>query len=93
MEKRIKNNASNGKADWRFQGQDKYLMHVQLMFSKFDGAERNHDHCGFCSEKFSEDNDDLHEGYCTLNKYHWICESCFNDFKEIFKWTVVDRPM
>ena len=27
--------------------------------------------------------------YCTIDNYHWICENCFNDFKDMFKWTVV----
>ena len=78
------------KNDWRFQGQDKYLMNVQLMLSKFDNSVRDHDHCDFCSEKFSEMDGDLHEGYCTLDKYHWICEKCFNDFKDMFNWQVVN---
>ncbi len=90
MEHKINNNISNDKNDWRFQGQDKYLMNVQLMFSKFDNSVRDHNHCDFCSEKFSELEEDLHEGYCTLDKYHWICEKCFNDFKDMFKWQVVN---
>jgi hypothetical protein len=31
----------------------------------------------------------LHEGYCTIDNYHWICETCFHDFKDMFKWKVV----
>jgi hypothetical protein len=26
------------------------------------------------------------EGYTIVEKNHWICKSCFNDFKEMFKW-------
>jgi hypothetical protein len=67
------NNNSNDRNDWRFQGQDKYLMNVQLMFIKFNNSVRDHDHCDFCSNKFSERQGDLQEGYCTFDKYHWNC--------------------
>ena len=26
--------------------------------------------------------------YCTQNFEHWICQECFNDFKDKFSWTV-----
>ena len=29
-----------------------------------------------------------HNGWCTANKYWWVCADCCNDFKEIFKWTL-----
>ena len=89
MGHKIDSNTSNDKDDWRLQGQDKYLANVQLIFSKFNN-DRDHDHCDFCSDKFSELEEDLHEGYCTLDKYHWICDKCFNDFKDMFKWQVVN---
>jgi hypothetical protein len=39
--------------------------------------------------------DCLHEGYATVafgersDDYYWICASCFNDFKEQFRWKLV----
>jgi len=84
------NNVSNDKNDWRYTGQDEYLMNVQLKFNKFDKSIRDHDHCEFCGEKFSEYDGTLHEGYCTLDNYHWICETCFHDFQDMFKWEVVE---
>lgn len=33
----------------------------------------------------------LHQGYATQDDYRWICESCFEDFKEMFEWTVIDE--
>jgi len=36
--------------------------------------------------------DVLHEGYCTLDDYHWICGKCFDDFKELFGWRVAAAP-
>ena len=31
----------------------------------------------------------LHEGYATEGNYHWICEQCFEDFKDLFAWRVM----
>ncbi len=37
-----------------------------------------------------EDHPDvLHEGYATQDYYDWICERCFQDFRQQFRWTVV----
>lgn len=47
-------------------------------------------HCNFCWATFSEYDDDLHEGYCTPDETYWICPECFNDFKEMFHWTLED---
>jgi hypothetical protein len=46
----------------------------------------DHDHCEFCSAKFSMMDADLHEGYVTEDGYRWICEPCFLDFAESFGW-------
>ena len=70
-------------------GQDKYLKEIKLKFSQFNGSIREHDHCEFCFAKFSNNENDLHQGYCSLDKYHWICEMCYNDFKDYFQWKVV----
>jgi len=44
----------------------------------------------FCWAEFAEREDAtvLHEGYATVDKYHWICSQCFQDFKEQFGWRV-----
>ena len=86
MDYKINNTVSNDRNDWRFTGQDEYLMGVQLIRRNFDLSDRDHDHCVFCFEKFDSASQ---SGYCTTNNYHWICESCFNDFREMFKWTLV----
>lgn len=78
-------------ADWRLQGQEKYLLGVGLKKSTYIKYTETweHDHCEFCNKKFSESlPDTLHEGYSTLNSYHWICEACFSDFKTIFNWKI-----
>ena len=81
------------KGDWRLQGQEKYLKGVTLERKKYvkyrDGWE--HDHCEFCSAKFSLEKGDLHEGYATEDNYRWICDTCFNDFKDLFEWVEINR--
>jgi hypothetical protein len=79
--------------DWRLQGQEAFLSRIPLRWSKYaprGGDGWDHDHCEFCSRKLSLQSDDLHEGYTTLDHYHWVCADCFRDFKEMFGWTVVD---
>lgn len=77
--------------DWRLiKGQIEYLKDKRLIYCKYlkKSNEWEHDHCEFCNSKFSEYKNDLHYGYCTEDKYHWICEKCFEDFKEMFNWKV-----
>lgn len=75
--------------DWRLRNQMAYLYKVKLKHVKyFIHGNSDHDHCEFCSSKFAEDNACLREGYCTMNNYHWICETCYQDFKDMFHWTV-----
>jgi hypothetical protein len=35
--------------------------------------------------------DVLHRGYSTEDDYHWICESCYQDFVDIFDWRTVEK--
>ena len=78
--------------DWRLQGQEKYLLGVALCLKKYSDrkSSTDHDHCEFCTEKFSDSIPNcLTQGYTTSNDYHWICEKCYNDFKEHFKWVII----
>ena len=47
-----------------------------------------HQHCDFCMEKAEALKPCVF--YCTKDMKHWICEQCFEDFKEMFGWSV--RP-
>jgi len=40
--------------------------------------------------KFGADNEDdvLREGWTSPDEYRWICDVCFGDFHEQFKWHV-----
>ncbi|HEX5012051.1 MAG TPA: hypothetical protein VFY71_16820 [Planctomycetota bacterium] len=67
---------------------------AQLRFCAYRQYNKNpnwdHDHCSFCWTKFAVEPgpDILHAGYCTLDEYHWICPTCFHDFKGQFEWRV-----
>lgn len=80
------------KNDWRLMGQGKYLSGVFLkwMTYKKPSEKWDHDHCDFCTEKFMESEQCLKEGYTTEDHKHWICKDCFEDFKELFKWKVLE---
>ncbi len=79
---------NNIKNDWRLNGQEEYLKGALLHFSKYE-SNTDHDHCEFCLDKFSNSiPGSLTEGYATSDKYRWICRTCFEDFKEYFKWKV-----
>ena len=84
--------------DWRLQGQERYLRGLELWHRPYRRYPKkpswDHDHCSFCWAKFMVEDvpDVLHEGYCTLDDYHWICGKCFDDFKELFGWRVAAAP-
>ncbi len=74
--------------DWRIRNQENYLIGVWLTKKKYSkwSDSWEHDHCEFCSATISELENDLNEGYATDDDYHWICETCYQDFKERFQW-------
>ena len=76
------------KNDWRLTNQMNYLKQAKLIHKKYHSksSSSDHDHCEFCWEKF--ENGKV-EGYCTLDNYHWICDKCFDDFKDMFEWKIV----
>ena len=78
--------------DWRLTNQEKYLVGVSLIYRRYKPTAGNdHDHCAFCWAKFMVEDypDVLHEGYSTLDSYHWICNQCFRDFSDKFHWQVL----
>lgn len=77
--------------DWRLlRGQEEYLRGVTLIWHEYQpkNPKNDHDHCEFCMEKFGFSEDDIHFGYSTEDNDIWICEKCFEDFKEAFGWKV-----
>jgi hypothetical protein len=82
--------------DWRLNGQEKYLSEVTLYHRKYRIYGKNpnwdHDHCEFCWAEFSlsKPEGSIQDGYATVDDYRWICPKCFADFKERFKWKVIE---
>lgn len=83
--------------DWRLQGQERYLKGVTLFHRRYrqpaENLEWDHDHCAFCWAKFMVGNSEeaQHQGYATADDYWLVCEACFNDFKNMFEWKVVNE--
>jgi hypothetical protein len=81
--------------DWRLQRQEKYLTGILLVKKRYRKYREDwdHDHCEFCMRTFSERAGDLNEGYATEDEYRWICENCYQDFKEQFRWMVQEDDL
>ena len=77
--------------DWRlFKQQEKYMYGILLIKQPYKPQNKNndHDHCEFCMNKFGFGIDDLHYGYSSEDRSIWVCEQCYEDFKNKFKWKV-----
>jgi hypothetical protein len=78
--------------DPRITNQKKFLFGVVLKKRTWSrqAPEWDHDHCAFCWAKFSDvdDVDALHEGYATSDMDHWVCTTCFADFRTHFQWLI-----
>ena len=76
--------------DWRLTNQMNYLYKATLRHTVFAKTDKSdHEHCEFCFDKFGEEDDLLHSGYCTPDRYRWICEGCFQDFQAMFEWELL----
>ena len=80
--------------DWRLMGQDRYLQGRRLRWRVWWPQREgwDHDHCAFCFAEFSnqpavEGHPTQSSGYVTEDDYHWVCRSCFEDFKGRFGWS------
>lgn len=80
--------------DWRLSNGGKYLEGLSWSWKPYKSYRENwdHDHCEMCMMKFTitsdYEKDDLTEGYSSSDNYRWLCEKCFNDFKETYKWEI-----
>ena len=74
--------------DWRRLGQERYLLGARLSLRPYVQYRDSwdHDHCSFCGRKFSNSVGDLHDGYVTDDRMHWVCSECFEDFRDEFGW-------
>lgn len=80
------------KDDWRLRGQEEYMQGIQFIYKSFVSSNDNskHEHCEFCWHKFMEQPEGVEdcssEGYCSSDGKYWVCEECFEDFKNEFSW-------
>jgi hypothetical protein len=80
--------------DARLHGQQRYLTGEVLEHRRYEHNPANshwdHDHCEFCQAKIMANDraGALHQGYRT-GGYRWICEPCFEEFKHMFAWKVI----
>ena len=68
------------------------MLDAKLKKAKYSGETQSTDHCHcvFCWDKFSDREGDLHDGYCTKDGKYWLCEECYRDFKQMFRFQSVD---
>lgn len=80
-------------SDWRLRDQEEYLLSRKLIKAIYANQKSDHSHCEFCWHKFMENcngvSDCSDNGYVTCDGTYWICNKCFDDFKNKFKWSVV----
>jgi hypothetical protein len=81
-------------SDWRWSNGGEYLVGLTFYQRRWTMTrpEWDHDHCELCFAKFmAEDAVDaeiLHDGYATEDQYRWLCEQCFADFRDHFRWSI-----
>lgn len=81
--------------DRRRMGQEKYLKGAKIryvpLYEPFS-EQWEHEHCCFCTLRISRNKSDAHSGYCSTDEKQtfWICEACFEDFKDEFQWILIE---
>lgn len=76
--------------DWRIMGQEGYLKDKKLQHRKFSQAMRtkDNDQCDFCYSFLDRNHQGASYAYFEPITRSWICERCYQDFKEHFNWMV-----
>jgi hypothetical protein len=78
--------------DWRLTNQLEYLRGVALEWKEYSPHRKDweHEHCAFCWAKFmAVDQVDVQRGgWATPDGAHWVCPTCFDDFRDLFAWKV-----
>jgi hypothetical protein len=66
-----------------------YLVGEKLLHTHYMTYNENwdHDHFEFCNYIIEYKSKIF---YCTEDEYYWVCEECFDEFKDLFKWQVLD---
>jgi len=76
--------------DWRLLvGYDSGVNNLDFQHRLFDRtiSIEDFDLCEYCHKSFDEDEKHpIHAYYCQ-RRHFWVCETCFQDFKDHFGWT------
>ena len=79
------------RSDWRWMAQDRYLMGARLRLTRYTPrSDRwDHEHSAFCSVKIAQEAlpEAAPQAYATPDERHWVCPTCYEDFKGPFGWT------
>ena len=76
--------------DWRLTNQQEYLYKKKFKYCNIlNIPNKDHEHCEFCWAKIGKYDDCIQNAYADENFYYWICQKCFDDFKELFKLDIV----
>ncbi len=85
-----------GSDDYRLRGQAAYLLGAELVRRRYLPARHDWDvaHCAFCLAPFVDPArpEVLREGFVTRDGRHWVCPTCFADFRQAFGFHEVDGP-
>lgn len=85
--------------DWRLSmGQGEGMKDREFQYKEFvkPSESWDHEHCVFCFHTFMENpqgqKDCSKQGYCSTDgRQDWVCDECFNDFKEMFHLTLTGK--
>ena len=68
-----------------------YMIGAELKRFSFDPNQLgDHDHCIMCGAKFSKNPEDEKEGYITLDQKYIVCDECFREYKEEYRFCLSD---
>ena len=70
----------------------KKIKGATFAYRKYIKAENKRPHCMFCWTPFQEGRGDdiAGEGYATLDREHWSCVWCFQQYQKRFDFQVVN---
>ena len=74
--------------DWRLlsTSPEKNLHFLHRVFDRTISIE-DYDRCEYCHDTFDEDESQPKTAYYCPEMHYWVCEKCFNDFKDHLGWT------
>lgn len=70
--------------EWEKQSKD-YLYDKKLVYLSYPDS-LDHEHCELCWARFGNNAQELTSGYYEPDSKSWICEECYQRFKNVFRW-------